>query len=165
MRMGRVIAIFTCVLLGAASGYFVAPFVAMSVVRSSEPDLFAEFMFFLVDNSTVCNCENQPSAEKLKTMRNDLSILQGWRARNPKSEMLAQEAGLTRVRLSRIERALGQQNEANQDMKDAQKEFEALGWRNVSPEHLVALTKQLDYGYAQPSPNGKAVVATQNSSR
>ncbi len=73
--------------------------------------------------------------------------------------MLGQEIGLAEVRLSRVERELGRDTEADRDMKGAQDELAALGWKNVSAEHLVALTKRLDSQYEQPSLRSKSVAS------
>jgi len=161
--MKRVIAISVCALLGLVAGYFIAPIASMWFVQSAEPDMFGAFTFYLVDSSVGCNCGNQLPTESLKTLTDDLSILKRWRKQNPESELLRQEVGLTWVRLAQIEQGLGNRPQATEDMQQGQKELALLGWKDVSPDHLFALTRQLDSEYIHPDSNNKAPVAARLS--
>lgn len=162
--MKRIIAVSVCALLGLVGGYFVAPIVSMWFVQSTERDMFGAFTFYLVDSSVGCDCDDQPPTESLKTLTNDLSILRQWQKQNPKSELLQQEVGLTQVRLARIEQALGNSHDANEDIQQAQNELTQLGWKDVSFGHLIALTQQLDSEYLRSGPKKKAAVAPSPSS-
>jgi len=142
--MKRAIILLACGILGGIGGYFVASFASMGFVQSSEPQLFGAFMFSLVDSSIVCNCETQPADQAIKTLKSDLSSLDKWQGQNEKSNVLAQEIGLAEVRLSRLERKLSRNAEADRDMKSAQEQLKALGWKDTSEEHLIVLTKRLN---------------------
>ncbi|HUJ30981.1 MAG TPA: hypothetical protein VLY23_06845 [Candidatus Acidoferrum sp.] len=161
--MRKTIAIFVCALLGLCAGYFVAPIASMGFVRWNEPDLFGAFAFSLVDSSISCSCENQPPAETFETLTDDLSTLQRWRKQNPESRILKQEIGLAQVRLSRIEQELGHAAQSDVDMKDGQEELAALGWKNLSAAHLIALTTQLDSEYKQGNQKTKSAVSAHPS--
>lgn len=121
--------------------------------------MFGAFIFYLADNFIFCSCENEPPSEALKTVNKDLSTLRGWRERNPDSRLLAQEIGLTEVQRSRLEQKLGQTSQAEEDMKRAQGELAALGWKDVSAEHLVALATQLGSEYKAPDRKNGATAA------
>ncbi|MGC1934306.1 MAG: hypothetical protein WA681_04740, partial [Candidatus Acidiferrales bacterium] len=54
------------------------------------------------------------------------------------------------VHLARLDAELAHQNQADENIKRAQAELAALGWKNVSAAHLIALTKQLDSAYKEP---------------
>src|SRR5579872_1109352 len=112
-RMKRAIVLLACGILGGISGYLIAPFASMGFVRSTEPKLFGAFMFSLVDRSIVCSCESEPPGEAVKKLMSDLSSLEKWQGQNEKSDVLAQEIGLTEVRLSRVERDLSRNAEAD----------------------------------------------------
>lgn len=116
-----------------------------------EPDMFGAFMLAMVDSSIACDCENQPASQSIKAVTDDLATLQRWRDQNPNSVQLKQEIGLAEVHLARLDSELARQNQADEEMKDAQAELTTLGWKNVSPEHLIALTKQLDSEYKNPN--------------
>jgi len=159
--MKRAIILLACGILGGISGFFVAPFATMGFMQSTEPKLFGAFMFSLIDSSIVCNCETQPPNQAIKTLKSDLSSLEKWQGQNEKSNVLAQEIGLAEVRLSRLERELSRNEEADRDMKSAQEQLKALGWKDVSGEHLIALTKQLNSKYRPVDRNNNSVAATQ----
>lgn len=155
--MKKIIAVSICTLLGVAFGYFAAPIASMSYIQSREPDMFGAFMLATIDSSIACNCENQPASGSIKTVTDDLAILQRRRNQNPNSVQLKQEIGLAEVHLSRLDQELGQQSQADENIKQAQAELGALGWKNVSAAHLIALTKQLDSKYKNPNqPNSTA---------
>lgn len=80
-------------------------------------------------------------------------------SQNPSSLQLKQEIGLVEVHLSRLDQELGQQNQANEEMRKAQAELTALGWKNISSDHLIALTKQLDSEYQNPKQRNAATAA------
>lgn len=157
--MKKIIAVSICTLLGVALGYFAAPIASMSYIQSSEPDMFSAFMLAMVDSSIACNCENQPASESIKTVTDDLALLQRWRNQNPNSVQLKQEIGLAEIHLSRLDQELGQQGQADENMKRAQAELAALGWKNVSAAHLIAVTKQLDSEYQRPNQPSKATLS------
>lgn len=148
--MKKIITVSICTLLGVAFGYFAAPVASMSFIQSTEPDMFGAFMLATIDSSIACNCENQPASESIKTVTNDLALLERWRNQNPNSVQLKQEIGLAEVHLSRLDQELGQQSQADENIKHAQVELAALDWKNVSAAHLIALTKQLDSEYQRP---------------
>jgi hypothetical protein len=158
--MKRATILLACGILGGISGFFTAPFASMGFVQSTEPQLFGAFVFSLVDRSIVCNCETQPPDQAIKTLKSDLSSLEKWQGQNEKSNVVAQEIGLAEVRLSQLERELSRNAEADRDMKSAQEQFKALGWKDISGEHLVALTKQLNSEYRSVDRNGNSVAAT-----
>lgn len=158
--MTKAIIICVCAVLGLTAGYFAAPFASFWFIQSREPDMFGAFAFSLVDNFVFCSCGNQPPSEALETVTKDLSILRGWREQNPKSRLLAQEIGLTEVELSRLEQNLGHDQRADEDMKHAQDELAALGWKDVSAAHLIALTAQLNSEYKQADQKNKTVATT-----
>ncbi|MGC1658368.1 MAG: hypothetical protein WA758_16090 [Candidatus Acidiferrales bacterium] len=135
--MKKTIAIFICALLGVAFGYIAAPIASMSFIQSTEPDMFGAFMLATVDSSIACNCENQSASESVKTVTDDLAILQRWRDQNPNSVQLKQEIGLAEVHLARLDAELAHQNQADENIKRAQAELAALGWKNVSAAHLL----------------------------
>ncbi len=147
-----------CALVGLVTGYFAAPIASYGYLRAKEPDMFGAFLFFLVDNEIACNCQNQPPNESLKTVKNSISILQGWRNQNPNSQMLAQEIGLAQVRLSRVEEALGDEAQAEEGLNAARIELAPLGWKDLSAAHLIALTTQLDSEY-RPKKENKEVAS------
>jgi hypothetical protein len=122
--------------------------------------MFGAFAFSLVDNFIFCSCENEPPSEALKAVTKDLSILRSWREQNPASRVLAQEIGLTEAQLSRLERKLDNDQQADEDMKHAQGELTALGWKDVSAAHLIAVTTQLNSEYKQADHKNKDVAAT-----
>jgi hypothetical protein len=158
--MRKTIVICACALLGLFAGYFTAPIVSMWFLQSTEPDMFGAFLLSLVDNSVVCNCDNQPPSESLKTLTSDLSTLQRWRTQNQSSHVLGQEIGLVDIRLARLDQELGHQSQADEDMKQGQRELTALGWKDVSPQHLIALTAQLNSEYKPIDQKNKTVAVT-----
>lgn len=81
------------------------------------------------------------------------------KAKNQKSNILAQEIGLTYVRLSVVEKKLDQQSQADEDMKRGQAELAALGWKNISTTHLTSLVVQLNSEYKRVDRKDKAVAA------
>jgi hypothetical protein len=163
--MKRIVAVSVCALVGLVVGYFVAPIASEWFIQSTEPDMFGAFVFYLVDSSAGCNCNGQPLTESRKTLTSDLAILQRWQAQDSNSELLGQEVGLTQVRLARLEQALRNSRDATGDMQQAQKEFAQLGWKDVSPGHLIALTQQLDSEYMHSGAKKAAVVAARPRSR
>jgi hypothetical protein len=158
--MKRANVLLACGILGGISGYLIAPFASMGFVRSTEPKLFGAFMFSLVDRSIVCSCESEPPAEAVKKLMSDLSALEKWQGQNEKSDVLAQEIGLTEVRLSRVERDLSRNAEADRDMKRAQEQLKALGWKDTSEEHLIVLTKGLNSEVKSDDRKSNSVTAT-----
>jgi hypothetical protein len=158
--MKRAIVLLACGILGGISGYLIAPFASMGFVRSTEPKLFGAFMFSLVDRSIVCSCESEPPGEAVKKLMSDLSSLEKWQGQNEKSDVLAQEIGLTEVRLSRVERDLSRNAEADRDMKRAQEQLKALGWKDTSEEHLIVLTKGLNSEVKSDDRKSNSVTAT-----
>ena len=142
--MKKAIVVCVCALLGLTAGYFAAPPASFWYVQSSDPKMFGAFALFVVDSFIVCNCDKQPAAETLQTLTSNLSILQRWQVQDRPSKILAQEIGMAQVRASRLERDLGHDTQADEYMKQGQAELKALGWRDVSPAHLEALTKQLN---------------------
>jgi len=159
--MKKAIAIFVCALLGLVAGYFAAPAASFLFIQSTQRDMFGAFALSLVDSSVACNCDGQPPSESLKTVKQDLSILQRWRDQNRNSRVLGQEIGLTQVRLSRLEGELGDNTQADADMAKAQEELAALGWRDTSAAHLIALTKQLNSEYKPADQKNKTVGESQ----
>lgn len=155
--MRKTIAISVCALLGLSVGYFAAPMASYSFVKSTEPDMFGAFALSMVKNSVACDCDRQPPTENLKTLTQDLSILQRWQDRNRNSLVLGQEIGLTQVRLSRLERELGNNAQVDANMMKAQENLTALGWKDISAKHLVALTEQLDSEYKRVDEKKKSL--------
>lgn len=158
--MRKAIIISVCAVLGLVAGYFAAPIASIGFIQSREPDLFGAFAFSLVDNFVFCSCENQTPSEALKTVTKHLSILRGWREQNPESRLLPQEIGLTEAELSELEQKLGNDQKADEDMRDAQHELAALGWKDVSAVHLIGVTAQLNSEYKQADQKNKTVAAT-----
>jgi hypothetical protein len=158
--MKRAIVLLACGTLGGISGYFVAPFASMGIVQSTEPKLFGAFMFSLVDRSIVCSCESEPPGEAVKKLMSDLSALEKWQGQDEKSNVLAQEIGLAEVRLSRVERDLSRNAEADRDMKRAQEQLKALGWKDTREEHLIVLTKRLNSEVKSDDRKSNSVAAT-----
>lgn len=158
--MTKAIIICICMVLGLTAGYFAAPIASTWYIQSREPDMFGASIFSLVDNFIFCSCGNQPPNEALESVTKDLSILKRWREKNPKSQLLAQEIGLTEVELSRLEQNLGHDQRADEDMKHAQDELAALGWKDVSAAHLIALTVQLNSEYKQADQKNQTVATT-----
>jgi hypothetical protein len=155
--MKKIVAISICTLLGIAVGYAAAPVASTLFIESSEPDMLGAFMLSVVDAQVVCDCQNKPASESIKSVTDALTALQHWSSQNPNSVRLQQEIGLVDVHLSRLNQELGQQSQAAEEMKQAQTEFTTLGWKDISPEHLIALTKQLDSEYKNPNqPNSNA---------
>jgi hypothetical protein len=155
----KVIAISVCVLLGAAAGYFIAPFTSFGIIQLTEPDMSGAFLLSLVENQIGCTCANQPPSESIAEVSKSIAILEGWRARNQGSRLLGQEIGLGDVRLSLLATQLGHSAQANQDMTNGQKELAALGWKDVSSAHLTALVKQLNSEYSPPPRRNAAPIA------
>lgn len=158
--MRKSIIIFVCAVLGLTAGYFAAPIASFGFIQWRERDMFGAFAFSLVDNFIFCSCENEPPSEALEGITKGLSILRNWRRQNPESRELAQEIGLTEAELSRLELKLGNDRRADEDMKHAQDELTALGWKDVSAAHLIAVTTQLNSEYKQADQKNKAVATT-----
>lgn len=157
--MKKAIAISVCVLLGAAAGYFIAPFTSFGIIQITEPDMSGAFLLFLVENQIDCTCANQPPSESIAEVSKSIGILEGWRSRNQGSRVLGQEIGLGDVRLSLLEAQLGRSAQANQDMASGQKELTALGWKDVSSAHLTALVTQLNSEYSSPARKKTVLIA------
>jgi hypothetical protein len=156
--MKKFIAISICALLGIAFGYAAAPIASTLFIESTEPDMLGAFMLSVADAQVVCDCQNRPASESIKSVTDALTALQHWSSQNPNSVQLKQEIGLVDVHLSRLNQELGQQSQAAEEMKQAQAEFTTLGWKDISPEHLIALTKQLDSEYKNPNQPNKTAV-------
>ncbi len=148
--MKKAIAIFVCVLLGAAAGYLIAPFASFGIIQITEPDMQGAFLLSLVEDQIGCTCANQPPADSVKEVSKDIAILKGWRAQNQNSRVLGQEIGIAEVRLSQLDTQLGRNAQADQDMSSGQKDLAALGWKDVSSAHLTALDAQLNSQYSPP---------------
>ncbi len=157
--MKKVIAFSICTLLGSLAGYFSAPILSMWVAQSSDPAMFAGAMLANYKSSVVCDYNDRPATEGAKELSEYLSSLKGLRAQNQKSKVLAQEIGLTYVRLSMVEKKLDQQSQADEDMKHGQTELAALGWKDVSKTHLKSLVTQLDSEYKRVDRKDKGVSA------
>lgn len=153
----KVAILAVCALLGGVGGYFAAPIASNMYVQAKEPDMFGAFLFYLIDADIICNCQNRPPNEALQTLKKDISLLQGWRRQNPKSQMLAQEIGLAQVRLSRVEESLGDEAQAEAALNAARDELASVGWKDLSAAHLIALTTQLDSEYRPQKQNQKVV--------
>jgi hypothetical protein len=145
--MKKAIVVVICAALGVAAGFVVAPIVAEAYVQSAEPDLFRAFYIYLVDNFTFCNCDNKPPAEMLQMVVKNVSILKTLHEHDPKSQLLSQELALTQVKASLLEQKLGEEQQAKEDMKLAQDELSALGWKDVSPTRLTAIVAQIESEY------------------
>ena len=158
--MRKAIAIAVCVSLGAAAGYFIAPFASFGIIQFTEPDMSGAFLLSLVENQIGCTCANQPPSESAAEVSKSIGTLEGWRAQNQGSRVLGQEIGLGDVRLSLLETQLGHSAQANQDMTSGQKELAALGWKDVSSAHLTALVTQLNSEYSPPTRKNAAPTAT-----
>jgi len=78
--------------------------------------------------------------------------------------VLAQEIGLTYVRLSLVEQKLDQRSQSEEDMKRGQAELSALGWKDTSPTHLTSLVMQLNSEY-KPVKRNNQTVATPATQR
>jgi hypothetical protein len=143
----RTIAYFICSLLGAMSGYVAAPVAAAMYVQSVDAPMFAETMLYGYKEGVLCDCTDQSVSQSAKELSGYLSSVQALLAKNPKSRMLAQESGLTYIRLSIVEGKLGHQSQADEDANRGQSELAALGWKNVSRVHLTSLVAQLDSEY------------------
>ena len=158
--MKKVIAFYMCALLGGLAGYFCAPILAMGLAQSSDPDIFAGAMLANYKSSVVCDCNDRPANEVVRELSEYLSALQRFRDKDQKSRVLAQEIGLTYVRLSIVEKKLGQQSRAEEEMKRGEAELAALGWRDVSAGHLTSLVAQLNSEYKPVDRKDKAVSAS-----
>jgi hypothetical protein len=156
--MKKVIALSVCAFLGAIAGYFVAPFVAVPVVQASDPVMFWGAILAGAKAEVICECIGRPGSESARLLSEHISTLIQIRNSNPNSKILAQEMGIEYVRLSMVEKKLGQQSQAGEDMKRGQTELTALGWKNVSESHLVYLLTQLDSQY-EPAGNEKSKTA------
>ena len=158
MKKASILAI--CGLIGLAVGYIAAPLASVGFIQYTEPDMFGEFLFAVMDSSVACNCDNQPSVESLKILTSDLASLERWRDHNPNSRMLGQEIGLTEIRLSKLDEELGNSVQADEYMKQGQAELGALGWRDLSGAHLVAVTTQLNSEYKRTDHKAATVAST-----
>jgi hypothetical protein len=157
--MKKIMAFSICALLGGLAGYFCAPILATGLAQSSDSDIFAGAMLANYKSSVVCDCNGRPANEVVKELSEYLSALQRFREKDQKSKVLAQEIGLTHVRLSMVEKKLDQPSRAEEEMKRGQAELAALGWRDVSAGHLTALVAQLNSEYRPVDRKDKAVSA------
>ena len=157
--MKKVIAFSICTLLGAPAGYLSAPVLSMWVAQSSDPEMFAGAMLANYKSSVVCDCNDRPANEGAKELSQYLSALRRLRESNQKSKVLAQEVGLTYVRLSILEKKLNHQTQADEDMRRGQAELAALGWKDLSKPHLTSLVVQLNSEYKRVDRKDKAVAA------
>ena len=148
--MKRVIAFSICALLGGVAGYFSSPSLARVVATWTESQMFFIVLLAGDKSSVVCECNDRPPNEAAKELARYLSVVQRAREKSPQSRMLAQEAGLAYVRLSMIERKLGEQSQAAEDMKRGQTELTALDWKDVSEPHLISLVSQFNSEYQHP---------------
>ncbi len=155
--MKKIIALSICALLGGLAGYFAAPVLSMAIAQSSDPDIFAGAILANYKNSVVCDCNNLPANESAKNYQKYLSALQSYREKDQKSTVLAQEIGLTYVRLSLVEKKPDQQSQSEEDMKRGQAELSALGWKDTSPAHLTSLVIQLNSEYKSVDRQNKTV--------
>ena len=103
----------------------------------------------------ACNCTHEPPPERIQTLHRDLSTLEMWRKKDPGNLMVAQSIGLGEVRLAKVQQEMGNESEAGAQMKAGQEELRKLGWKDLSEEHLVALTTQLDSEYGPGSGEAK----------
>ncbi|HVB85151.1 MAG TPA: hypothetical protein VNK23_00595 [Candidatus Dormibacteraeota bacterium] len=149
--MKRLVAIFLCAVLGIAAGYFVAPLVSMAYVESAEPQLFGAFFTSLADSFAFCLCQAEPTVKSIATVTQSLNDFRAWHAKDPESSYLTQEVGLLEAQRARLELQVGQSAQAEQDIKDSQRELTAVGWRDVSQEHLLKVTAQITSEYDQQS--------------
>ena len=145
--MKKIITLSICTALGGAAGYFAAPMLGAWMAQSLDPGMFSASMLAGYKNAVVCDCNNQPPGESLKRVSDYLAAVQRFRQGNQTSNLLAQETGLTYVRLSMLEAKLGQQAQADDDMKHGQAELKAIGWRDTSNAHLISLITQLNSEY------------------
>jgi hypothetical protein len=151
----RAIALVMSTALGIAIGYAAAPIAAYGMVSWTASDWNRAFFFFLVDNSMACNCTHEPPPERIQTLHRDLSTLEMWRKKDPGNLMVAQSIGLGEVRLAKVQQEMGNESEAGAQMKAGQEELRKLCWKDLSEEHLVALTTQLDSEYGPGSGEAK----------
>jgi hypothetical protein len=158
--MKKAIVVVICAALGVAAGFVAAPIAAEAYVQSAEPDLFGAFYIYLVDSFTFCNCDKKPPAEMLQTAVKSVSILKTLHEHDPKSQFLSQELALTQVRASLLEQKLGEEQQAKEDMKLAQDELSALGWKDVSPTRLTAIVAQIESEYGPAKQTTSFVTTT-----
>jgi hypothetical protein len=158
--MKKIIVFSICALLGGLAGYFCAPILATGLAQSSDPDIFAGAMLANYKSSVVCDCNDRPANEVAKELSEYLSTLQRFREKDQKSKLLAQEIGLTYVRLSMIEKKLDQPSRAEEEMKRGQAELVALGWGDLSAGHLTSLVAQLNSEYTPVGRKDKTTSAS-----
>jgi hypothetical protein len=149
------LAICVCVVLGLVAGYFAAPIASMAFVESKDPEMFGGFALFTLESFMDCNCTNQAPGERVQDLSKYLSTIQKWRQQNPKSRVLSQVIGIGNARISLLEMQLGQNAQADEDMKRAGEELRRLGWKDVSPAHLTTLVVQLDSECGTPEQKSK----------
>lgn len=157
--MKKVIALSIFAVLGGLSGYLCAPILSVGIVELTDPEMFAGSSLALYKDLIVCDFDDRPAAESAERLSQYLSALQEAKANNPNSSLLAQEIGLTHIRLSMVEKKLGLQSQADENMKRGQAELAALGWKDVSPVHLTSLVTQLNSEYKRVDAKGKAKAA------
>lgn len=144
-----------CLILGSAAGNLLAHPLAYAIAQSHNPQMFWYSILARYETSVLCGCEDLHPGDETKTLAKYLSSIQQGRASSPNSKLLAQEAGLTYVRLALSERKLNQEAQATDDMKRGQAELAGLGWKDTSEPHLTALVIQLNSEYAPFTPNEK----------
>jgi hypothetical protein len=155
MKIMRISLLGFCAVAGVAAGYVCAPFLSLWVLQSTDPEISSGANLALYKNLVVCNCYGHPEEQNAKELSTYLSALRESKEKNPASHLLSQEIGLTYVRLSLIEKKLGHQSQADEDMRSGQSELASLGWKDVSGEHLYLLLSQLNSEYQRPGKTQK----------
>ncbi|MDE3170419.1 MAG: hypothetical protein KGL75_09765 [Acidobacteriota bacterium] len=146
--MKLLISICLSVVLGLTTGYFLAPIASVAYMQSAHPDLFGAYIFFLADNFAFCLRQNEPPTKSIETVTKSLDDIQTWHAKDPKNRYLAQETGLVEAQRARLELKGGQTAQAEQDIRDSQRELTALGWKDVTQNHLIKVTAQVTSEYS-----------------
>lgn len=149
--MKRLIVLLISALLGAFAGYAAAPFAASIAFESNDPELAWGSVFGGARTETICDCVGAQASENIKSLSQHVSTDEILHASNPNSKIIAQDLGLSCVRLSMIERRIGQQTQSEDSLKRGQAQLKAIGWKDVSETHLVHLVTQLN---AQFKPTG-----------
>jgi hypothetical protein len=142
--MKKPIAFSICALLGALAGYAAAPIAASIAFQTNDPELAWGSVFGGARTETICDCVGRAASENIKSLSQSISTDEILHTSNPNSKIIAQDLGLTYVRLSMIERKIGQEAQSEDSMKHGQAQLKAIGWKDVSERHLVHLVTQLN---------------------
>ena len=133
------------VLVAIALGYLSHGIVATAILREREPYLFSASIQYVGESLAFCR-DRTLEQQKASLLSYGTFLSRGLE--RPDRELTTFYYALAEARLSTVESGLNNPTEAMRHMQNAQQLVSKLGWRDVTPEHILAVVAGV---YPQPA--------------